>query len=70
MVWIYGGGFSAGATASPVYDGARLAGKGVIVVSVAYRLGALGFMAHPERCRPRKRPWLGQLRGLETRSPA
>src|SRR5690349_9839210 len=48
MVWIYGGGFSGGATSAGVYDGARLAEKGVIVVSVAYRLGALGFMAHPQ----------------------
>jgi para-nitrobenzyl esterase len=48
MVWIYGGGFAGGATSSPLYDGSKLAGKGVIVVSLAYRLGALGFMAHPE----------------------
>jgi para-nitrobenzyl esterase len=48
MVWIYGGGFAGGATSSPLYDGSRLAGKGVIVVSLAYRLGALGFMASPE----------------------
>ncbi|MBO9498109.1 MAG: carboxylesterase family protein [Novosphingobium sp.] len=48
MVWIYGGGFSGGATSSPVYDGTKLAERGVIVVSVSYRLGALGFMAHPQ----------------------
>src|SRR5208282_4202226 len=48
MVWIYGGGFTAGATSVPTYNGANLAGKGVVVVSVAYRLGALGFLAHPE----------------------
>jgi para-nitrobenzyl esterase len=48
MVWIYGGGFAGGATSAPLYDGSKLAGKGVIVVSVAYRLGALGFMADPE----------------------
>ncbi len=51
MVWIYGGGFAAGTTSSPVYEGARLAGKGVIVVSVAYRVGPYGFLAHPELTR-------------------
>jgi para-nitrobenzyl esterase len=48
MVWIYGGGFVGGQTSVPLYDGTRLADKGVIVVSVAYRLGAFGFLAHPE----------------------
>ncbi|MGV3706365.1 MAG: carboxylesterase/lipase family protein [Arcticibacter sp.] len=48
MVWIYGGGFSFGTTADPNTTGAHLAKKGVIVVSVAYRVGQLGFMAHPE----------------------
>jgi para-nitrobenzyl esterase len=48
MVWIYGGGFTIGGTSVSLYDGMNLAKKGVILVSVAYRLGALGFMAHPE----------------------
>ncbi len=48
MVWIYGGAFSLGSTATPVYDAARLAKKGVVVVSVAYRVGPFGFLAHPE----------------------
>jgi para-nitrobenzyl esterase len=47
MVWIYGGAFTSGATSIPTYNGANLAKKGVVVVSVAYRLGALGFMVHP-----------------------
>ncbi|HEY6815646.1 MAG TPA: carboxylesterase family protein [Croceibacterium sp.] len=51
MVWIYGGGFAGGATGAPLYDGTKLAEKGVIVVSVAYRLGAFGFLAHPELAR-------------------
>ena len=51
MVWIYGGGFVGGQTSVPIYDGAKLAEKGVIVVSVAYRLGAFGFLAHPELSR-------------------
>ncbi|MCF8335554.1 MAG: carboxylesterase family protein [Bacteroidales bacterium] len=48
MVWIYGGGFAMGSTAMPTYSGEKLAGMGVVVVSVAYRVGSLGFMAHPE----------------------
>jgi para-nitrobenzyl esterase len=48
MVWIHGGGFVNGATNSPTYDGARLASEGVVVVTVAYRLGVFGFLAHPE----------------------
>ena len=47
LVWIYGGGFSAGATSNPTYSGEKLANRGVVVVSVAYRVGALGFLAHP-----------------------
>ena len=47
LVWIYGGGFSVGGTAVPTYSGEKLAQKGVVVVSLAYRLGPLGFLAHP-----------------------
>ncbi len=48
MVWIYGGGFSIGATSMASYNGTNLARKGVVVVSVAYRLGPFGFLAHPQ----------------------
>jgi para-nitrobenzyl esterase len=48
MVWIHGGGFVAGSASEPRQDGERLAAKGVVVVSFNYRLGALGFLAHPE----------------------
>jgi para-nitrobenzyl esterase len=48
LVWIYGGGFAGGATSIPIHDGARLAKRGVVLVSVAYRVGVLGFFAHPE----------------------
>src|SRR5450631_2482852 len=48
LVWIYGGGFSVGGTSVPVYSGEVLARKGVVLVSIAYRMGALGFLAHPE----------------------
>jgi para-nitrobenzyl esterase len=47
-VWIYGGGFNGGATSIPTYSGEKLAKKGVVLVSIAYRVGILGFMAHPE----------------------
>jgi carboxylesterase 2 len=47
-VWIYGGRFSGGTASNALYDGAGLAAKGVVVVSINYRLGALGFLAHPE----------------------
>jgi para-nitrobenzyl esterase len=48
MVWIYGGGYAAGATSEPRQDGEALARKGVVVVSMNYRLGIFGFFAHPE----------------------
>ncbi|WP_111978681.1 carboxylesterase/lipase family protein [Algibacillus agarilyticus] len=48
FVWIYGGGFSFGSSADPIFDGRNLAKKGVIVVSIAYRVGQLGFLANPE----------------------
>jgi para-nitrobenzyl esterase len=46
MVWIHGGALTGGA--GSIYDGEALAKKGVIVVTVNYRLGVLGFLAHPE----------------------
>lgn len=48
MVWIHGGGFVAGTPAEQLYHGEWLAKKGVVVVSVSYRLGVFGFLAHPE----------------------
>jgi len=48
MVWIHGGDFDHGATSSEVFDGTRFAQDGVVLVSIAYRLGAFGFLAHPE----------------------
>lgn len=48
MVWIYGGGFAMGATSTPIYDGTHLAKKGAVLVSIAYRVGPFGFLAHPE----------------------
>ncbi len=48
LVWIHGGGFQNGMGTSPTYDGAVLADKGVIVVTINYRLGVFGFLAHPK----------------------
>jgi para-nitrobenzyl esterase len=48
MVWIYGGGFVAGATSEPRQDANILCQKGVMVVSMNYRLGIFGFFSHPE----------------------
>ena len=47
MVWVHGGGLNNGSGTATLYDGARLARRGVIVVTVNYRLGRLGFFAHP-----------------------
>jgi len=48
LVWIYGGGFSFGSTSTPVHNGEHLARKGVVLVSINYRVGPFGFLAHPE----------------------
>ncbi len=48
MVWTYGGGFTGGAGSEPRYDGEELARKGAIIVTLNYRLGPFGFLAHPE----------------------
>jgi para-nitrobenzyl esterase len=48
MVWIHGGGFFLGTAGVAQYDGTKLAARGVVLVSVNYRLGPLGFLAHPE----------------------
>ena len=47
MVWIYGGGFVVGSSASPFYDGTPFVSRGVVLVSFNYRLGRFGFFAHP-----------------------
>jgi para-nitrobenzyl esterase len=48
MVWIYGGAFTGGAASMAAYDGTRLAERGVVIVTINYRLGPFGFLAHPE----------------------
>lgn len=51
FMYIYGGGFSSGSAQVPVYDGEGLARKGLVVVTINYRVGVLGFLAHPELTR-------------------
>jgi para-nitrobenzyl esterase len=48
MVWIHGGGFTRGSGSSTAYDGEILSRKGVVLVTINYRLGVFGFLAHPE----------------------
>jgi para-nitrobenzyl esterase len=47
MVWIHGGGFQIGASSQSAYDGEPLAAQGVVLVTINYRLGIFGFLAHP-----------------------
>ena len=47
MFWIHGGGFVNGSGTAALYDGTELAKQGVVVVTINYRLGRLGFFAHP-----------------------
>jgi para-nitrobenzyl esterase len=47
LFWIHGGGYTTGAASQPLYDGEALARKGVVLVTINYRLGPLGFLAHP-----------------------
>jgi para-nitrobenzyl esterase len=48
MVWLHGGGNRFGYGSQDIHDGARLARRGMVVVTLNYRLGALGFLAHPQ----------------------
>ena len=47
FVWIHGGALTGGSGGDPIYDGSALAERGIVVVSINYRLGALGWFAHP-----------------------
>jgi para-nitrobenzyl esterase len=47
LVWIHGGGFTMGSGSLSIHDGTALAQRGTVVVTINYRLGALGFLAHP-----------------------
>lgn len=51
LVWIHGGGYTEGSGSVPAYDGEGLARKGLVIVTINYRLGFLGFLAYPELSR-------------------
>ena len=69
LLWIYGGGFTSGGTSVPLYDGTELASRGIVFVSVNYRVGIYGFLAHPELTREAgtsgNYALLDQIAGLE-----
>ncbi len=48
IVWIHGGSLRIGGSDQPMYDGSEFAGRGVVFVSMNYRLGVLGWLAHPD----------------------
>jgi para-nitrobenzyl esterase len=48
MVWLHGGGFVEGSGSLPSFNGESLAAKGVVIVTINYRLGVFGFLSHPE----------------------
>ena len=48
LFWIHGGGFFGGSGSEPEFDGEGFCKRGVILVTINYRLGAIGFLAHPE----------------------
>ncbi len=48
LVWIYGGGLNSGSANCAIYNGEEMAKKGLVFVSINYRVGVMGFMAHPE----------------------
>lgn len=51
LVWIHGGGFNSGSGSIPIYDGRALASRGIVVVTINYRVGLFGFLAHPDLTR-------------------
>lgn len=59
MLWIYGGGFTGGSGGLAWYDGENLAAKGPVIVTINYRLGSLGFFAHPDLAREAGHPGSG-----------
>jgi para-nitrobenzyl esterase len=57
MVWLHPGGYTSGSGSSPAYDGESFARRGVVVVTINYRLGAFGFFSHPELTKESDRRW-------------
>jgi len=65
LVWIYGGGGVSGSTAEPIYDGNAIAKKGVVVVSMNYRVNVFGWFAHPELTKESPRHASGNYGSLD-----
>ena len=65
IVWNYGGGFTGGSGSEPRYDGESLSKKGVIIVTYNYRLGAMGWLAHPELAKESSRKTSGNYGMLD-----
>jgi para-nitrobenzyl esterase len=59
MLWIYGGGFTGGSGGMAWYDGENLSAKGPVIVTINYRLGSLGFFAHPDLAKEAGHPGSG-----------
>jgi para-nitrobenzyl esterase len=59
MVWLHPGGYTSGSGSQPAYDGESFAKKGVVIVTINYRLGALGFFSHPELTKEGDHRWAG-----------
>ena len=70
MVWIHGGGFQAGLGVRAASRRRGLARKGVVVVTVNYRLGVFGFFAHPELTAESGAQGVGELRAAGSRGRA
>ena len=62
MVWIHGGSFETGSGSMDVYNGGQLAAEGVVVVTINYRLGPLGFPVSPGSLGAGGERRVGQLR--------
>jgi para-nitrobenzyl esterase len=65
MVWIHGGALTRGSGSVPTYDGANFARHGVVLVTINYRLGILGYLAHPELSRAANFGVLDQIAALQ-----
>lgn len=65
MMWIHGGAFYLGSGSLPIFQGEALARKGAVVVTVNYRLGRLGFLAHPQLTKESQRHASGNYGWLD-----
>jgi para-nitrobenzyl esterase len=68
LVYFYGGGFVAGDGSEPRYDGESMATKGIVALTVNYRLGVFGFFAHPN-CQKSRAKMARVIMACSTRRP-